>query len=437
MSLRPTKASTVRRTLYQKGPLLVLCVVVGLFVVMATVVALRTPAWEAADEPDHVQNVESFVGGHWYRMRPGSGNEAHQPPLYYLLLAGWQRVADQPRVVPTPGAGALFSGQPDRGAFARHRDADHEFLLWLRLPNVLLGALTVLLTAAAVQFVTEDRWTPVVAAAIVAMTPRFLFLSAFVTNDNLANLLGALLTFFALWFVKHPTAMRMGLVGGTVGLLVITKLSALPLAVVIVVTAAIVRRDWFGRARLALLEGAAAVVVSGWYLVQNSVRYGDPLARHASEDYLGPSGGLGTFQLPYRVTDPVAQIALHVPGKIARGFWYTSGWNQFRWSWPASIPFWFALAFALTGLIGARIPARTLLTLGSLTLAAFASVWIVSFQTASYEARLALTGLPALAALAALGVQRWRILARFSLPALGLIGVLAAVYDDVLAVNWR
>jgi hypothetical protein len=72
-----------------------------------------------------------------------------------------------------------------------------------------------------------------------------------------------------------------------------------------------------------------------------------------------------------------------------------------------------------------------------LALAGFVSVWIVAFQTATYEARLALTGLPALAGLAALGVERWKLPVRFLLPFTGLVGLLVAMYDDVLAVNWR
>ena len=61
----------------------------------------------------------------------------------------------------------------------------------------------------------------------------------------------------------------------------------------------------------------------------------------------------------------------------------------------------------------------------------------IAFQTASYEARLALTGLPALAGLAALGVERWKLPLRFLLPFMGLIGLLIAIHNDLLAVNWR
>jgi len=193
----------------------VLIIAIFLFVVLSAVIAIRTPAWESSDEPGHVQNIETLVGGHWYRMGPNTGNEAHQAPLYYIVMATWQRVSGQPARIPNPGD-ATFANHRSRGLFLHHTAADHRFLLWLRLPNVLLGAATILLTALAVRRLTSDPWTPVVAASIVAFTPRFVFLSAFVTNDNLVNLLGALLTFLAVGFLDRPTVWRIAAVGGTV-----------------------------------------------------------------------------------------------------------------------------------------------------------------------------------------------------------------------------
>jgi hypothetical protein len=38
------------------------------FVVLAATIAVKTPAWESNDEPDHVQNIETLVAGHWYGM---------------------------------------------------------------------------------------------------------------------------------------------------------------------------------------------------------------------------------------------------------------------------------------------------------------------------------------------------------------------------------
>jgi hypothetical protein len=38
--------------------------VVTVFALLAAAVSMRTPAWEAADEPHHVQNVETLASGH-------------------------------------------------------------------------------------------------------------------------------------------------------------------------------------------------------------------------------------------------------------------------------------------------------------------------------------------------------------------------------------
>jgi hypothetical protein len=34
--------------------------VIAAFALLATVIAVKTPAWESNDEPDHVQNVEAL-----------------------------------------------------------------------------------------------------------------------------------------------------------------------------------------------------------------------------------------------------------------------------------------------------------------------------------------------------------------------------------------
>src|SRR5215207_6205553 len=69
---------------------------------------VATPAWEAADEPDHVKDVETLASGDWYRMEPGALREAHQAPLYYAVLAAWQKTWHVPVRTPRP-AGAEFS----------------------------------------------------------------------------------------------------------------------------------------------------------------------------------------------------------------------------------------------------------------------------------------------------------------------------------------
>jgi hypothetical protein len=148
--------------------------------------------------------------------------------------------------------------------------------------------------------------------------------------------------------------------------------------------------------------------------------------------------GLGTlYGVRYRVTGPARYIVIDVLTRFLDVFWYGSGWQEIlRWPWPVGVLFWSALAFALLGLIGRPVSHGILTVLGLLTVTGFLSVWIVAFQTATYDPRLALGGVPALACLAALGLERWRLGVRVLLPLMGLGGVLFAIQANVLSVHW-
>lgn len=422
------------------------------FMLLASVIAFRTPAWESNDEPGHVQNIETLAAGHWYGMhigqtytvtyggrrwilaRTSSGTEAHQAPLYYLLQAGWQRVAGVSVRFPDPGPVDLQ--HETLGLWLRHSAADHRFLLWLRLPNVVLGALTIWFTFLAARIITKDPWTPVVAASIIGFLPRFVFSSAFVTNDNLVNLLGAVLAFVSLRCFVRPTRWRMALVGAVVGLLIVTKLSALPFAIVLV-PVAFGRRKWLERVQLIAVGCVTSLAVCGWYLIQNTYRYGSPLASSASERYLAKVGGLGTLGSPYKVTDPIRFIVVNVPDRFLHVFWYGSGWSAtFRWPWPVGLALWLILALSLIGLIGRHISRGKLAVLGVLAVTGFLSVWVVAFNTATYDPRLALGAAPALACLAALGFERWKVGVRSLFPLLLFGGTIFAIQTNVLAVHW-
>lgn len=162
-----------------------------------------------------------------------------------------------------------------------------------------------------------------------AFIPRLVFLPAFVTNDNLVDALGAGLTLIALRCLTLPTASRFAMLGVILALLVITKLSAIPVILVILPVAYGVT-GLARRVQLVAIACGAALLACGWYLVQNIVRYGDPLASTATTHYLTPIGGLGTFGFLYHVTHPLHLVFVEVPRAIWNGFWYTSGWNQYR-----------------------------------------------------------------------------------------------------------
>ena len=269
-----------------------------------------------------------------------------------------------------------------------------------------------------------------------AFWPRFVFVSAFVTNDNLANLLGALLGYLALRFVMSPSLWKIAWVGATFGLLVATKLSALPLGLVIIILVLFVP-TWKRRMSLVAVAGAAAFLTCGWYLIQNTVRYGDPLARTATSRFLAANGGLGTFfGLPYRVNDPLGLIFSQVPRVIVQSLWYESGWNQFYWSMPVNRAITVAVLVVLVGLVGQRIRRDVMITLATISGAALLSVWVVATQTSTAEARYALVGCVGMAGLIALALQRWKVPVRFVLPAAGVVGTCVAIQSNVLSVHW-
>ena len=199
----------------------------------------------------------------------------------------------------------------------------------MRLGNVLLGAATVVMAFLAARLVARDQWTPVIAAAVVAFIPRFVFLSAFVTNDNLVIFLGSVLTFCALRFSKSTTTGWMIATGAVYGLLVTTKLSTVPLALLVPFLAFIGSSAWRRRWSLLGYGAVSALVVCGWYLVQNWVRYGDPLARQAALSYDMRIGSLGLpIGVPYVIKDPLDLVLFNVPSRIASNVWYSSGWGN-------------------------------------------------------------------------------------------------------------
>ena len=424
----------------QRAPLVALAAILAGFLDISSNIAIRTPAWESSDEPGHVYNIEQLTGGHCYEIpahpphRISIHNERHQPPLYYLIMAGAQRLIGEPVHPVNPGPLALpFTS---RGLFLHHSAAQHRFLLALRLPGLAFGLITILFTFLSARLLTGDRWTPVVAAAICGLLPRFLFLSAGVTNDNVVTAVGALLTYCALRCVPSASTIRAAVLGAVSGLVVFATFSALPaLAVLVAVVAA--QDGLRRRLRTTLIVTLVALLACGWYLTRNTVLYGSPFAVTATHRYLSAIFGFGTSSATYKVNHPLALILSQVPQRIFHSFWYQSGWNQFTWPTGTDIAYWVALATALAGLRRSMFPLRSRLwVLLTLTVAGFATVWITAFSTFSYEARLGFYGLPALACLAALGLERWRLPVRLMLPAIELVGAVIAIQQDVLAVHW-
>jgi hypothetical protein len=319
-------------------------ILVFVYVPMALAFSLLTRAYEADDETAHLQNIEHIVRHHSLpRIAVANGLESHQPPLYYLVAAGWQELlgirAFTPVVVGASSAKTTFGSiglKQNRLLYSthysssQHRDAVH--VHELRLLSIPFGLATVLFTYAAAKVIGLRERLALASGLFVAFLPKNLVASMTITNDALVVPLCALALLLYLLSEralaqKRLFHRRLHLVamGATLGAAVITKLNSLPIAVVLLVLAALpsqsglrrsLSRPWVAQgeptpnvdadeslrhnpvsaigaglnARL-ILDVVLALVgffaVSGWWFLRNHHLYGQYLATKASERYLG------------------------------------------------------------------------------------------------------------------------------------------------------
>ena len=181
--------------------------------------------------------------------------------------------------------------------------------------------------------------------------------------------------------------------------------------------------------RLAGVLVLSAMVLSMPVFVSNQIRYGDPIASRASVEYF--RSWIPALVLQIHTTDWLVKA---VGSGFLTSFWYTSGWNQFRWRGITYVPLW---GLAVIGSLGNlrrrhRDPGTVVCLL--LFVSAAASVWVLAWNTTQFQARLAFPGLAAFGSVIAMGWQRWgapRWLA-FVLPLLGFVGTLYAINTDIL-----
>lgn len=239
--------------------------------ILGTAFVIVMPPGLAYDEPSHWLNVLYYVD-HW-RMPvlgdPGVSYEAQMGPVAYVLDA---LVAGPLRAL--GGEGAAFYGVRVLG-LAQH-------LVFVALIAVLAG-----------RALPDLPGAGLVAATAAGLNPMMLAMSTTVQNDTTALVLacGALVVVTA----GPATGWRPFWAGFLVGLALLTKVTMWPVALGIGVFLLLTRR-----VTGALVYGATAAIVSGWWFVRNLVLYGDLTARAgvAAAGFDFPAlGGVSPFSL--------------------------------------------------------------------------------------------------------------------------------------------
>lgn len=304
----------------------ILVAILGVYLLLGDLFALRTPAWQAPDEPAHYNYVRfvATTGGfptlqmgdypHGYleeikaRKFPADLGiepiryEFHQPPLYYTLLAPLYRL--------TQGA-----------------------LLPLRLASVLFGAGVALLAYAVARRIWPGRAHLALAtAAFVAFLPQHLATVAQVGNDALAELLFAAVLYLLVGRVmavgQRPSPIEDLGLGALLGLILVTKTTAYiaaPLAAGALIWRWRRERTGLRQAALetALVIGPPLVIGLPW-IVRNLAIYGWP-------DFLGLIRHDQIVVGQTRTGEYLAQVGGSAYLRRAVEFTFKSFWGVFGW----------------------------------------------------------------------------------------------------------
>lgn len=225
---------------------ILLIAILVLYALLAVAYSFATPLWEAPDEPSHYLYAE-YVANQWSlppQAPPQRGHffehgyvtslyEWHQPPLYYILLASQIAVANIleskvtpytfPEVNPAFAEGAVNLFYPATALATGPRVA--------RLFSVFLGLLTLLVTyRLALTVSADDNAIALTATGFMAFIPQFTFLTSYVTNDNLANLIATLCILAYIDIINKTKALsdrQIISIGLLITLALLTKLSLL------------------------------------------------------------------------------------------------------------------------------------------------------------------------------------------------------------------
>jgi len=348
---------------------------------LGVIYSLIVPVWEAHDETGHYPYVRYLVT---QRALPPIDvkisryfDEAHQPPLYYLLGAvasAWIDTSDFQVPESNPYA---FDGTGLRG-YNLFLHSGAEAFPWrgtflaihvVRLVSVLMSTLAVWVTylIARLLFPNRHPWA-VGATATAAFSPLLLFIGSVINNDALVPVWGGLALYFALKVVlDEPRPRWLILLGCCVGLALLTKrtgLALFPFALGVTglaeLLAPVSGQTIWHRAVVFVKNSALvlipAVLVPSPWLLYNWRRYGTLLPdRVEGSDpriFFDPSSGaIGASLTRNWIVDTVQ-------------YSFKTYWGAFGWG-NVMLPEWVYRLLALLSLVGIAGVVGLLLAQGS------------------------------------------------------------------------
>lgn len=381
-------------------------VVVIVYLALVVTFSLRTPAWENDDEVGHTLYTEYLVEHHTLPpIAVASGDESHQAPLYYMLLAGYQTAVGIPAFhAELPPATSAGPGVVKRFE-VRHdyTPGQHQQAVWLhalRVFSIGCGLVTVLAAYLTGWLLTGKTPAATAVSVTVAAWPKFIVISAAVTNSALVDAFCACALPCWLWWYRSRSPKAASVTGGVLGAAVLTQVTALPLAALLVAAMGAVafrRRDW----RSPLLTAACTAAISGWWFLRNTAVYGDPLATAATDRYLRAMFRLALIRPHPTLSLTIIRQMLPI---AAHSTWYSAGWDQLLLPRPVDDVLSVLAGISVLAALRAQTAAHVVVGVGAVA-SVFAWLLIVR-STTHAQGRYLLTGITAWATLLVMGATR-------------------------------
>jgi 4-amino-4-deoxy-L-arabinose transferase-like glycosyltransferase len=308
---------------------LYLALILAGYLIITLAYGVVNPLFEAPDEHWHYFTADYIAGAGRLPVvetPPDEflGQEAAQPPLYYLLGAAL--------IAPIDTAGGRDAVWLNPFAWIGNADAlnnvnrmihtPEEAWPWqgyalaahlLRILSTFLGLGTLLAIFGSGRLLWPGSSTrPLMATALVAFLPQFNFIHASITNDSLITFLCSLGLYQLIWFWRNLSPQtvlerrhrwRLILLGLTIGLAALSKNAGVLLLIYSVGFLIIVAvRDGLDRKFRPVLALAGppvvvAVLVAGWLWLRNQRLYGDWTATNQFIEIAGGDRGYTLWQV--------------------------------------------------------------------------------------------------------------------------------------------
>lgn len=324
------------------------------FLVLAVIYSFVTPPFESPDEVGHFGYVVHILNTRSLPVqRVGMLGEAHQPPLYYVIAALSAMPADltdsSGQFRPNPefvwaGRGGSDVSVGLHGSAETFPFRGHSLALHLaRFSSVLMSTITVTFTVLIGWKVSpKTSLVGLLAGALVAFNPQYLFISGSVNNDNLLTMISTVSWWQIIRAMQKPDQRRQwAYIGVLIGAAFLAKVNG-GLVIGLAAGIALLIRTLEQRSPKLLLDGVGmmtvvAVLVSGWWFVRNQILYGDPLGWNIYKQ---------VFAVNLRYTPLQWSDIRHFFSVQFRSFWGVFGWMN------VPSPDWFYRFYGILCILG-------------------------------------------------------------------------------------